>query len=84
MLANMAKKDEWPSADDNDVLFHQQALSRTIDEACYNSLITTAPDTCSHALARSTAISHTGDWLSVVPCTTPHLHFHNQEFRLCV
>ena len=84
MLANAAKKDEWLSVDDIDVPLRQRALSRKIDEACYNSLITTAPDTRSLALARSTAISHAGDWLSVVPSMALGLHFHNREFRLCL
>ena len=82
MLADAVKVDDWLPLDDIDVPLHQRALSCKIDEACYNFLLATAPDTHSSTLALSDAISHAGDWLSVVPSTALGLYFHSQEFHL--
>ena len=53
MLAGAAKMDDWLSVDDIDIPLRQLALSHKIDKASYESLIATAPDTHSRALARS-------------------------------
>ena len=66
-LATAADKHDWRSIEDVDVPLRQRHLSHSIDEASYIHLITRAPDTCSKALALSTAIPHTGDWLNVIP-----------------
>ena len=42
---------EWSSLQDVDVPLRQHALSRVIDEASFDALIDSAPDTCSRALA---------------------------------
>ena len=55
---------------------------KNIDMASYNSLLAAAPDVCSHILALSLAISHTGDWLNVVPYPGLMLHVHDREFGM--
>ena len=67
MLADAAKMDDWLFVDGIDVPLRQRALSCKINKACNDSLLATAPNTRSRALALSIAISHAGDWLSVVP-----------------
>ena len=57
---------------------------RMLTEAFYGSLLSSAPDTRSRALALSSSIPHAGDWLNVVPSSTLGLHLHDREFRLCV
>ena len=83
MLTDAAKMDDWlsVSVDDIDILLHHRALYHKIDEACYNSLLATTPDTRS-CTDLSTAISHAGDWLSMVPSMALGLNFHSQEFCL--
>ena len=83
-LASAAEMPAWVSVDDIDVPLHQRSLSRSIDEASYNSLLASAPDTRSRALALSTALPHAGDWLNVVPSSALGLHLHDREFRLCM
>ena len=70
--------------EDVDVPLRQRPLSHKIDEASYNALVASAPDTRSRALALSTAIPHAGDWLNVVPSTALGLHLHDREFCLCL
>ena len=74
----------WISTEEVDVPLRQRPLSRKIDEATYNSLLYSAPDIRSRALALSTALPHAGDWLMVVPSSTLGLHLHDREFRLCI
>ena len=64
-LALAAEMPEWLSIEDIDVPLVQKNLSHKIDEASYNSLVASAPDLRSRALALSTAIPHAGDWLNV-------------------
>ena len=61
-LALVAEMPEWLSIEDIDVPLVQKNLSHKIDEASYNSLVASAPDLRSRALALSTAIPHAGDW----------------------
>ncbi len=75
---------DWQSVEDIDVPLRQRPLSRKIDEATSNFLVNSAPDTRARALALSTAIPHTGDWLNVVPSPALGLHLHDREFRLCL
>ena len=83
-LATAAKMPDWVSVEDIDVPLRQRPLSRKIDEASYRSLLSSAPDTRSRALALSSSIPHAGDWLNVVPSSALGLHLHDREFRLCV
>ena len=83
-LATAAKMPDWVSVEDIDVPLRQHPLSRKIDEASYRSLLSSAPDTRSRALALSPSIPHAGDWLNVVPSSALGLHLHDREFRLCV
>ena len=53
----------------------------SIDEAVYDRLTSTAPDTRSRALVLSSSLPHAGDWLNVVPSASLGLHVHDQEFR---
>ena len=47
-------------------------------------LVSEAPDSRCRALALSSAISHVGDWLNIVPSSILGLHLHDHEFRLCL
>ena len=67
-LALAAEMPEWLSIEDIDVPLVQKNLSHNIDEASYNSLVASAPDLRSRALALSTAILG--------------LHLHDREFRI--
>ena len=83
-LATAAAMPDWVSTEDIDAPLQQRALSHKIDEASYGSLLASAPDTHSRALALSCAIPHAGDWPNVVPSSALGLHLHDREFRLCV
>ena len=83
-LAQAAESPDWVTLGDIDVPLQQHHLSHKIDEASYNSLLASAPDTRSRALALSSAIPHAGDWLEVVPSSALGLHLHDREFRLCL
>ena len=83
-LPHAAERPDWSSVEEIDVPLYQCSLSHIIDEATYSSLLDSAPDSCSRALALSTAIPHAGDWLNVVPSTALGLHLHDREFRLCL
>ena len=69
---------------DIDVPLRQHSLCHSVDIASYHHLLSEAPDSRCKALALSSAISHAGDWLNVVPSSTLGLHLHDQEFRLCL
>ena len=84
VLANAAARPNWVSLEEIDVPHRQRPLSHFIDEASFNQLLTTAPDTRSRALALSTALPHAGDWLNIIPSTTLDLHLLDREFRLCL
>ena len=83
-LAQAVNRADWMTVGEIDVPLRQRILSRKIDEVCYNTLLDSAPDTRSCALARSTALPHAGDWLNVVPSTSLGLHLHDREFRVCL
>ena len=83
-LAIAAARPEWSSLQDIDVPLRQCVLSRVIDEASFNSLIDSAPDTHLRALALSSDIPHAGDWLNVVPSSALSLHLLDSEFRPCL
>ena len=77
-------RNDWCSIESVDVPLRQHALSKVIDQACFNRLLDQAPDTRAKALTLSTAIPHAGDWLHVVPSSALGLHFHDQEFCHCL
>ena len=82
VLAKVVTQPNWISLEDIDVPRRQHSLSREIDEAIFKSVLDSAPDTRSRALALSTAIPHAGDWLNVIPSPALGLHLHDREFRL--
>ena len=67
-----------------DIQLKQRALSKVNDQAYSNRFLDEAPETCTKALALSTAICHAGDWLHVVPSSVLGLHLHGQEFCHCL
>ena len=81
VLAKVVTQPNWISLEDIDVPRRQHSLSREIDEAIFKSVLDSAPDTRSRALALSTAIPHAGDWLNVIPSPALGLHLHDREFR---
>ena len=58
------RRDDWSSLKRVDVLLQQGALSRLVDQTCFD-LLNNAPNVRSKALARSSAIHHAGNWLHV-------------------
>ena len=83
-LARSARMTSWCSLEDIDVPLQQKTLSRLIDEACFNTLVESAPDVRSRALALSSSLPHAGDWLNVIPSPALGLCLLDQEFRLCL
>ena len=80
-LANAAAMPEWLSLEDIDVPVRQRHLSLAIDEASHHLLQSSAPTIRSRALALSTSLPHTGDWLNVVPSPSLGLRIQDREFR---
>ena len=83
-LAAAADCPDWVSLEEIDVPLHQRAFSISIDDASQCRLLASAPDTRSRALAQSTALPHSGDWLNVVPSPALGLRLQDKEFRLCL
>ena len=83
-LSAASRRGEWISTEGVDVPLQQRHLSRAIDQAVFDELCSTAPDTRLKALALSSSISHAGDWLNVIPSSALGLHLHDWEFRLCL
>ena len=83
-LAKAAGREDWTSVEGVDVPLRQRQLSKAIDQAVFDELLATAPDTRSKALALSSSIAHAGDWLSVTPSSALGFHLHDLEFRLCL
>ena len=79
-LAKAAARPEWLSIQCIDVSLHSHSLFRAVDEASYSLLLDSSLDVRSRALALSSAISHAGDWLNVVPSTALGLHLLDCEF----
>ena len=84
LLSQAAARPDWITHQDLDTPITQHSLSSAIDKATFSSLLAQAPDVRSRALALSSSVPHSGDWLSVVPSRQLGLHFLDQEFRLCV
>ena len=76
-LSRAAARPDWVAVEEIDVPLHQRALSKEIDVSTFNSLLASASDTRSRALAMSSALPHAGDWLNVVP--SPALGLHLQD-----
>ena len=83
-LAKSARMTTWCSLEDIDVPLQQKSLSRLIDEVCFNTLVESAPDVRSRALALSSSLPHVGDWLNVTPSPALELCLLDQDFRLCL
>ena len=84
VLAKNAGRDDWTSIEDVDVPLRQRHLSKAIDQAVFDDLCATAPNTRFKALALSSSIPNAGDWLNVVPSTALGLHLFDWEYRLCL
>ena len=80
-LSLSANRPDWIDLDSIEVPIRQHSLSVSIDEAVYDHLISTAPDTRSRALILSSSLPHAGDWLNVIPSAALGLRIHHQEFR---
>ena len=76
-----AARPDWLSLDVIDVPIRQRHLSLAIDEAVYHQLHSSAPTTRARVLCLSSALSHAGDWLNVVPSATLGLRLQDKEFR---
>ena len=63
---------------------HNATSHTHIDEASFDVVLATAPNLRSRALALSSAIRHSGDWLNVIPSTALGLHLQDREFRFCM
>ena len=83
-LQQATARPDWVLLQDIDVPLTQHCLSQSIDEASINTLLASAPDSRSQALALSTSIVHAGDWLNVVPSLALGLHMQDREFRFCL
>ena len=83
-LSRAAARPDWVAVEEIDVPLHQRALSKEIDVSTFNSLLASASNTRSRALAMSSALPHAGDWLNVVPSPALGLHLQDREFRLCL
>ena len=83
-LHQAAARPDWVLLQDIDVPLTELCLSRAIDEAYFDFLLASAPDTWSRALTLSSAIHHAADWLNVVPSPALGLHLQDWEFRFCL
>ena len=81
-LAEAVERPNCGSLEDIDIPLQQHPLSHS--EASFHHLLNSAPDSLDRVLVFSSAIPHAGDWLDVVPCSDLGLHFHDQEYRLCL
>ena len=73
-LARAAQREDWTCLEEVDVHPRQRCLSRSVDQAVFDEVCSSAPDTRSRALALSSAIPHAGDWLNVIPSKAFGLH----------
>uniref|UniRef100_A0A1X7VSC9 Uncharacterized protein n=1 Tax=Amphimedon queenslandica TaxID=400682 RepID=A0A1X7VSC9_AMPQE len=82
LLASSASRHDWISHDSIYVPISQHCLYSGIHKSSFSSLLGSAPSTRFRALALSSSLPHSGDWLSVVPSSQLGLHLLDQEFRL--
>ena len=83
-LAIKSARLDWQSLDNIDVPLRQNCLSHVVDESCFQQLLNKAPTSHSRALAFSSSLPHTSDWLNVIPSATLGLHLHDREFQCCL
>ena len=83
-LSQASARPDWVSIQDIDVPHSQHSLSRAIDEASFDTLLASAPNSRSKALALSSAIRHAGDWLNAIPSSSLGLHLPDRGFRFCL
>ena len=84
LLHSVVGHSNWSSFEDMDFIICQKTLSQAIDQFSYQSLLSSAPDDRSRALALASSVPHSGDWLQVLPSDVLHLQFFDLEFRLCL
>ena len=82
-LALASGREDWSSIEKVDVPLWQPALSRVVDQACFDFAVSNAPNVHTRALALSFAISHAGNCLRVVTSIALDLHLRDWEFLLC-
>ena len=83
-LAHAAANPDWCLLEDINIPLRQHCLSHAIDKAQCAALLVLSPDPRSRALALSSAITHAGDWLSVVSSSALGLHLIDRKFHLCL
>ena len=83
-LASAAVHPDWQSLDDIDVPLRRHSLSLSIDNASFQRLLSSASSIRSRALALSSSLPHTGNWLNVVPSASLGLHLQDREFQCCL
>ena len=83
-LSQASARPDWVSIQVIDVPHSQHSLSRAIDEASFDTLLASAPNSRSKALALSSAIRHAGDWLNTIPSSSLGLHLPDRDFRFCL
>ena len=71
VIGSLARAADWVSTQDIDVPPTQHCLSRAIDEASFDALLASAPNTRFKALALSSAIRHAGDCSSILSSGPP-------------
>ena len=82
--AQLSGPNEWRSLGDLDFPVSQQSLFRATDNACFDELLCSAPDSRSKAMALSSSILHSGDSLRVITSPQLGLHFQDCEYRFCL
>ena len=83
-VAESAGRPDWLSLGDVDVPITQHALSKLLDLALFDTVLDSAHDIRSRALALSCSIPHAGDWLNAIPSRALGLHFLDREYCVCL
>ena len=64
------------------MLVSQKELSGRVNQKCLENLKSSATEAADRARLASLCLSHSGDWLYVVPCPALGLHLKGPEFRV--
>lgn len=83
-LAQSSVYNEWRSLEGLGFTVSQQSLFRAIDDACFDDLLRSTQDSHFKALALSSFIPHSEDWLRVILSSQHSLHFQDSEYRFWV
>ena len=84
LLRSATARPDWANLEVVDVLLHQRHLSHAIDESVYQNLLNSVPSLCFKALAHSSSLPHSGDWLNVIPSPALGLWHQDWEFWYCL